>query len=179
MDGDWLSYREAAERLGSTAEAVRYRALRGKWPRRRGNDGKARIQLPEQPNPVRTPSAQPVRTPSEPRADGQLIKALQAHVETLKEQLTAAEARIDKQAEDLVAYDAAYAAGLTAERAKVEAERAKAEKALADFAAHAAADLESERARTEKAISAFSALADRLDQLAAERARPWWRRLVG
>jgi hypothetical protein len=37
----------------------------------------------------------------------------------------------------------------------------------------------SERARTEKAIEAFSALADRLDALAAERSRPWWRRLVG
>jgi hypothetical protein len=40
----------------------------------------------------------------------------------------------------------------------------------------AAADLESERARTEKAISAFASLADRLDPLAAERAKPWWRR---
>jgi len=27
--------------------------------------------------------------------------------------------------------------------------------------------------------TAFSALADRLDALAQERARPWWRRLVG
>jgi hypothetical protein len=182
MDGDWLSYREAAERLGSTAEAVRYRALRGKWPRRRGNDGKARIQLPEHPNPVRTPSAQPVRTPSEPSANGVLIKALGEHVQTLKEQLAAAEARIDKQAEDLVAYDAAYASGLTAERAKVEAERAKAERLIADFAARDAqqvADLAAERARTEKAIAAFAALADRLDALAAERARPWWRRLTG
>jgi hypothetical protein len=30
MEGAWLTYREAAERVGSTAEAVRYRALRGK-----------------------------------------------------------------------------------------------------------------------------------------------------
>ena len=55
------------------------------------------------------------------------IKALEAHVETLKAQLAAAEARIDKQADDLVAYDTAYADGLASERAKVEAERAKAE----------------------------------------------------
>jgi hypothetical protein len=33
--------------------------------------------------------------------------------------------------------------------------------------------------RTEKAISAFAALAERLDALAAERAKPWWRRLAG
>jgi hypothetical protein len=105
-----------------------------------------------------------------------------AGVPRLKEQLAAAEARINKQADDLIAYDTAYAAGLAAERAKVEAERAKAERVIADFAARdaqQAADLAAERARTEKAIAAFSALADRLDQLAAERARPWWRRLAG
>jgi hypothetical protein len=33
--------------------------------------------------------------------------------------------------------------------------------------------------KSQKAIAAFAALADRLDQLAAERARPWWRRLTG
>jgi hypothetical protein len=41
-----------------------------------------------------------------------------------------------------------------------------------------AGDLAAERARTEKAIDAFASLAERLDALAAERARPWWRRLV-
>ena len=100
----------------------------------------------------------------------------------MKDQLAAAEARIGKQAEDLVAYDTAYAAGLAAERAKVEAERAKAERVIAEFAARddqRAAELKAEQAQTEKAIAAFSALADRLDQLAAERARPWWRRLAG
>jgi hypothetical protein len=30
-----------------------------------------------------------------------------------------------------------------------------------------------------KAIEAFAALADRLDELAAERTRPWWKRLAG
>ena len=111
-----------------------------------------------------------------------LIKALEAHVETLKAQLAAAEARIDQQADDLVAYDAAYAAGLAAERAKVEAERAKAERVIAEFAARDAqhaAELKAEQAQTEKAIAAFSSLAERLDALAAERARQWWRRLAG
>ena len=53
---------------------------------------------------------------------------------------------------------------------------------VAEFAARDAqhaAELKAEQAQTEKAIAAFSALADRLDQLAAARARPWWRRLVG
>jgi hypothetical protein len=56
--------------------------------------------------------------------------------------------------------------------------RARAEAAEAR-STELSADLTAERAKSEKAISAFSALADRLDALAAERARPWWRRLVG
>jgi hypothetical protein len=32
--------------------------------------------------------------------------------------------------------------------------------------------------RTDKAIASLASLADRLDVLAAERARPWWRRLT-
>jgi hypothetical protein len=42
-----------------------------------------------------------------------------------------------------------------------------------------AADLAAEWAQTEKAIAAFSAVEQLLDVLAAERAKPWWRRLVG
>jgi hypothetical protein len=72
---------------------------------------------------------------------------------------------------------------LAAERAKVEAERAKAEKMIAEFAARDAqhaAELKAERAQTAKAIATFSALAVRLDALAAERTRrSWWWRLVG
>jgi len=33
--------------------------------------------------------------------------------------------------------------------------------------------------QTGKAIAAFAALAERLDALAAECAKPWWRRLTG
>jgi hypothetical protein len=90
MDTGWLTYSEAAERLGSTAEAVMYRAIRGKWPRMRGNDGRARVQVPDE----RPSAAHPVRTLSTRAGEIQLIKALEAHVETLKEQLTAAEARL-------------------------------------------------------------------------------------
>jgi hypothetical protein len=64
--------------------------------------------------------------------------------------------------------DTEYAAGLAAERAKVE-------KAIAQGVAM----VEAERARAAKAIAAFSSLAERLDQLAEERRRPWWRRLAG
>jgi len=36
-----------------------------------------------------------------------------------------------------------------------------------------------EKARADRAIEAFASLAERLDALAAERSRPWWRKLVG
>ena len=191
MDAAWLTYREAATQLGSNIEAVRQRAIRCRWPRTIGNDKRARIQIPEElTNPLREGNDRgsregndrPSRRADERAYDRQLIKALEAHVATLKEQLSAAEARIDKQSADLVGYDTAYAAGLAAERAKVEAERAKAERAIAESAArdaqHAAA-LAAEQAQTEKAIAAFASLAERLDALAAERAKPWWRRLAG
>jgi hypothetical protein len=176
-----LTYAEMAEALKITPESANRLARRKRWQRAKGNDGRTRVAVPEealirQDSPPVSPTDSPMDSPPD-----KLIKALEAHVETLKAQLAAAEARIDKQADDMVAYDTAYAAGLAAERAKVEAERAKAERMIAEFAARDAqhaADLAGERARTEKAIAAFASLADRLDQLAAER-RPWWRRLVG
>ena len=152
-----LTYAEMAEALKITPESANRLARRKRWQRAKGNDGRTRVAVPEealvrQDSPPVSPTDSPMDSPPD-----KLIKALEAHVETLKAQLAAAGARIDKQADDMVAYDTAYAAGLAAERAKVEAERA----------------------RTEKAIAAFAALAERLDTLAKERARPWWRRMVG
>jgi hypothetical protein len=53
-------------------------------------------------------------SPGEPRADGALIKALEAHVETLKAQLAAAEARAAEDA--MKARQALAAFSLLAER---------------------------------------------------------------
>jgi hypothetical protein len=158
--GAWLTYAEAGDRLGITPEAARSRAKRLGWRRQLGNDGRALVWAALEPRPPGdrpvTPRSPPGRKP-DAQPDASLVRALEAHVATLKEQLAAAEARILKQADELVAYDSAYAGGLAAERAKVEAERA----------------------RTDKAIAAFSALAERLDALAEERAKPRWRRLAG
>jgi hypothetical protein len=144
LSDEWLTYREAAARLGSNIEAIRQRAIRCRWPRVLGNDKRARVQIPEGvTSPLREGNDRPPRTADERAYDGPLegplIKALEAHVATLKEQLAGAEARIAEQAADLAA----------------------------------------EKAQTTKAIAAFASLAERLDALAAERARPWWRRLAG
>ena len=173
MDAEWLTYREAAKRLGSNIEAVRPRAIRCRWPRTIGNDKRALIQIPEG---LTDPSqegndrgSQEGNERASRRADERayerpFIKALEAHVETLKQQLAAAEARLAQQAADLAA------------------ERARTEKQVAEFHerdAQAAVDLAAERAQTAAAIAAFASLAERLDALAAERERrPWWRRLI-
>jgi hypothetical protein len=51
-------------------------------------------------SPPDSPSDRPSVSPWDSPPD-KLIKALEAHIATLKEQLAAAEARIDKQADDL------------------------------------------------------------------------------
>jgi len=132
VDGEWLTYRDLADRLGVSVEAARRRALRGKWRRQPGNDGMTRVMPPDDWRPQGAPDVKADAAD----ANAATIKALEGHVDTLKEQLAAAEAR---------------AAGL-------------------------AVDLNAERARTDKAIAAFASLAERLDALAEERSRPWWRR---
>lgn len=151
---EWLSYAQAAERLNTTVEAVRLRALRGRWQKTIGNDKRPRIRLPEGwLNDGRTANERRERKPKndgrtavERTVDPALVTALQAHNDTLKADIEALRVQL-----------------------------AAADARLVD----AGADLAAERARTEKAISAFASLADRLDALAAERAKPWWRRLAG
>jgi DNA primase len=79
MSGDetqWLTYRQAADKLGVSPQAVRQKSIRGRWPRTKGNDGQARVQVPEQPYRVRTVSGQ--------APDVSLVDALREHVATLK-----------------------------------------------------------------------------------------------
>jgi septal ring factor EnvC (AmiA/AmiB activator) len=108
----------------------------------------------------RTAGQQPVNartTPVRKAVDPALVNALESHIKTLqgdndalREQLAASEARGERLAADYAARDA-----------------------------KSAAELDAERERADKAIATFAALADRLDALAAERSKPWWRRLVG
>jgi len=150
MSDDLLTYAEAAERLNLTVEAVRLRALRGRWHKTIGNDKRPRIRLPEGwSNDVQTTVE---RRERKPRNDGRTtveraivtaleshIKTLQADVEALKEQLVASSGR----------------------------------------EARLVADLAAEQAKMAQALQAFSDLATSFDALAAARSRPWWRRLVG
>jgi len=46
MEHIFLTYEEAATRLGIKADSVRRRARARKWPRRTGNDGKTQVGIP-------------------------------------------------------------------------------------------------------------------------------------
>ena len=161
MEDDWLTYAAAAERLNVSKESIRQRAIRGRWQRSVGNDGLARVRLPDA---VRTPAERrkpnPVRTPFEQCSNPQTIKALEARVEALIAELATTRGELGGVRE-----------ALGEARARADAADTR--------AAEISADLAAEKARAGRAIEAFAALADRLDQLAADRARPWWRRLVG
>jgi uncharacterized protein YhaN len=180
MDGEWLSYAEAAERLNTTPEAVRQKAIRGRWQRTIANDGRARVRLPDGwPDGVRTGSERQerrtVRTGNERASDTSLIKALEQHVATLKEQLAAAEGKASEEANALREHNATLKADVDKLEALLAGDRERADKAIA--AAEGRASEES--AKTAQAIAAFQSLAERLEALAEAKRPPWWRRLVG
>ena len=147
MDGTWCTYAEAAARLGLSSAAVRRRAIRGHWARMPGNDGRARILVPEDL------VAPPMRTPRAP-SDAELpVPALQAHIETLRAQLS-------QRDEQLAAAVAKAEAGLAAERersaghrADYECERDRADQLVADLTSMAARMADAENLKAELAAA--------------------------
>jgi hypothetical protein len=75
MDLKWMTYGEAAVRLGVSAEAARRRAIRGKWARMPGNDGRTRVQVPDELHPLRTSDVR--------ETESELVSALKSHIATL------------------------------------------------------------------------------------------------
>ena len=108
MDGSWLTYQDLGVRLGVTPEAAKRRAIRAKWARMPGNDGRARVRVPDE---LRASSTLDVRS-----AKAALQHALESHVETLradiaalKAQPAAAEARAAEEANKTTRAIAAFA----------------------------------------------------------------------
>jgi hypothetical protein len=108
MDGSWLTYQDLGVRLGVTPEAAKRRAIRAKWARMPGNDGRARVRVHDE---LRASSTLDVRP-----AKAALQHALESHVETLradivalKAQLAAAEARAAEEANKTTRAIAAFA----------------------------------------------------------------------
>src|SRR6202020_3163262 len=100
LTGEWFTYRQAADLLSVSTEAVRQRAKRGGWQKTLGNDKRTRIRPPVGWNDVVRIDGRPqrLRNPDERALANHVIRALEAHVDTLKTQLTAAEQRAEKKA---------------------------------------------------------------------------------
>ena len=161
MTGEWFTYRQAAELLSVSTEAVRQRAKRGRWQKTLGNDKRTRIRPPEGWNDVvrvTDDRSLRARVVDERALANQIIRALEGHVETLKAQLAAAELRAERQAADFAAREAHHAADLAIERTLADRMSARVDQMTADLAVEQA-----QRASAEK-------------RLAAELERGWWKR---
>jgi len=146
----WLTYRELAQALDISADAARQKAIRGRWPRQRGNDGKARILVDlETEKAAHTPRRRPNVNPNEHPDERRTFEALEAHIATLKEAVAKAEALGEHHRQE---------AEMTSKRVD-----------------HLVAELVEISMR----MAEQTAVADRVRaEFDAYRARPWWRRLA-
>jgi hypothetical protein len=159
-----LTYAELAEALRITPASANKLARRRRWPRVPGNDGKARVSVPEdalvpRDVPPDSPPPSPLDVPPVSPPDNQ-VHELQALVARLEAELAGARGE------------------LTGVREALDEARARAG-AAEMRAAELSADLAAARTATTKAIAAYAALAEPLEALTAHRAKPWWRRLAG
>jgi hypothetical protein len=160
-----LTYAEIAEALRITPESANRLARRKRWPRVKGNDGRTRVAVPEEAlvrpdSPPVSPGDRPPNTPAAPSDN-----PVHAQIARLDREL--AHAQIARMEGELAGMREALAEA----RARASAAEAQAESAEARAG--------EESAKTARAIAAFGQLAQRLEQLAAERAiEPWWRRFL-
>lgn len=174
-DVELLTYDEIAERFGITRESARQLVLRKHWARRKGNDGRARIEVPVDALPSAAPAAIPSDDTSDSTSDIlEVTRALNRHIERLEQTLAAA---IEK-AEDLaVERDAARASAREIERERDKAQEEGRSLAVQIEGLRALIASEARVAEAER-DAANQAKADR-DQWRALASQPWWKRLVG
>ena len=98
----WLTYEEAAERLQIKPDSVRRRAAARKWPRRLGNDNRARVRIPDDALPPDVGSdVTPALTPDtseELNAARVELAALRAELSGVRDRLTDTQADRDRLA---------------------------------------------------------------------------------
>lgn len=171
----WLTYAELAERIGITGDSARNLVRRKRWLRRPGNDGVQRIGVPteylaerEAEPPTHGADDAPTIPPAMEGIEAPTVAAMEAHIATLREMVAKAEVTA-----------AHHGARADAAEARAQGERERADRIAAELhelAQRFAASTDEGRAREATA-------ADRLEtvraEMAALRARPWWRRLAG
>jgi hypothetical protein len=147
LTGEWFTYRQAAELLSVSTEAVRQRAKRGRWQKTLGNDKRTRIRPPDGWSDASRINGRGQRLGnSDERAlANQVIRVLEAHVDTLKTQLAAAEHRAEKQAAEFAAREARHSADLAVERTLADRMSARVDQMTADLAVEQAQRIEAEK----------------------------------
>jgi hypothetical protein len=85
---EWMTYAELAEQRGISKRSAMRLALRHRWPRRRGNDGMARVGVP-------AGGAMPPERQT-PTSDAPALAVLAAALEALKGELALAHAATDQ-----------------------------------------------------------------------------------
>lgn len=181
MTDRWMSYAEAADALGMTAEGLRQRARREGWRRQLGNDGRARVLVSADTTP-RPPAGDRVDEPSDHADDvagerpdtDRIIATFEARIADLDARAVELRADVERErAERLRERDRADALAnrvgdVARELAQVVGEAAARERELAQAATDAAL--------REQELQARAAAAEAT--IAEYRARPWWRRLT-
>src|SRR5689334_11438802 len=132
----WLTYRELADRLGISPDGARMKAKRRGWTATTDNEGHIRICVPaaflerKEPN-VR--SAVLPRTLVERSAEqANTIKALEAGLEMLKQQLAQARADLDRERDERAAERDRFRGDHAAEVKRLEGQAERERAATAD-----------------------------------------------
>jgi chromosome segregation ATPase len=191
-DGEWLTYTEAAKRLGTTPDAIRQRVKRGQMQGSRGNDGRPRVwtDVRSDGQVSELSPDSPKRTESEQTEHSGQVKALKDHIETLKAQLMEMRQERERDRADHAADLERIETRLIEERDRLQDQL---QEALAE-ADHAKSDQVRMARDVTMMFDELKALADRHAALHADRARlqvelereraelerarrPWWRRL--
>lgn len=98
MEHEFLSYDEAATRLGILPDSVRRRARNRKWPRRTGNDGRALVGVPVSALPPDMSADHPPGPPPGDPEDAVRIATLETEVGMLRDRLADTQAERDRLA---------------------------------------------------------------------------------
>lgn len=117
-DVRWLTYDEIASELGIARESARQLAIRKRWPRQKGNDGRARIGVPEEEFTARTSDSTAADPSPPPSDDPSPVTVLTQHINRLERELEGARERVKDRD--------SIAAQLEALRAVLEVERQRA-----------------------------------------------------
>jgi predicted RNase H-like nuclease (RuvC/YqgF family) len=170
-----LTYDEIAAEMDIERESARQLAIRKRWARQRGNDGKARVGVPEEELQARTADATP-QAPSEGPSDntGQdtlVIQVLTRHISRLEGEIEALKEERDADWDRLQSEIAAYKQELQTERllssqvdtlrGVIESERKRIE------------DMKAEQGRLQADRDRWAEQAERLAT-----ARSWWSKIL-